>query len=260
MWLYYLNSFRLNINVGVVASFGKLIPAKVIQSFPYGMINVHGSLLPRWRGAAPVIHALKNGDKKTGITIMNVKANKFDVGEILATAEVDIDPDIRRPELTAKMATIGADLLVDVLRDFDHYRDNAVLQDEENVSLAPLISKDIAKVDWSLLTNFQVYDLWRAVGDLTKLRTIYQETGLVVRIETVISPRLLEGANLDDSAPPGSIVFIRRSKKSKFVCVKCCEGWVAISDIYYHNKKVMKPIDFYNGLLSRPGSHKFIND
>ena len=91
-------------------------------------------------------------------------------------------------------------------------------------------------------------------------RTIYQETGLVVRIETVISPRLLEGANLDDSAPPGSIVFIRRSKKSKFVCVKCCEGWVAISDIYYHNKKVMKPIDFYNGLLSRPGAHKFIND
>merc|ERR1719481_957443 len=260
VWPPDLDHIKKNFDLGVVASFGKLIPAKVIQSFPQGMINVHGSLLPRWRGAAPVIHALKNGDKKTGITIMKVKPHKFDVGEILAKAELEIDPDIRRPELTAKMATLGAELLVNVLRDYDYYQVNAVLQDDEMVTLAPLISKDIANVDWRSMTNWQVYNLWRAVGDLTKLRTIYQETGLEVRIETVIPPRLLDGAALDDSASPGTIVFIRRSKKSKFVCVKCSEGWVAISDIYYHNKKVMQPIDFYNGLLSRPGVHKFIND
>ena len=120
-----------------------------------------------------------------------------------------------------------------------------------------MVTNDIAKIVWAEMTNVEVYNLWRAVGDFTKLRTTYQETGAEVRLATVISPRKLEGAPLDPDATPGTIQYIRRSKKDRFVCVKCREGWLAVSDIYYHNKKVMKPIDFYNGMLSRPGLHKF---
>ena len=126
------------------------------------------------------------------------------------------------------------------------------------MTLAPMIDKSIAALDWTKMTNMDVYNLWRAVGDLTKLNTQYMETGLSVRIATVLHPRCLIGADLDNCAEPGTVVFIRRSKRDKYVCVKCREGWVAVSDIYYHNKKVMRPIDFYNGLLSRPGAHKFI--
>merc|ERR1712048_839984 len=106
--------------------------------------------------------------------------------------------------------------LLAVIRDFDRYNQESVKQDDTEMTLAPMIDKSIAVLDWTTMTNVDVYNLWRTV------------------------------------------VFIRRSKRDKYVCVKCREGWVAVSDIYYHNKKVMRPIDFYNGLLSRPGVHKFI--
>ena len=258
MWPPDLDHIEQNFDLGVVASFGKLIPSTVIEAFPRGMINVHGSLLPRWRGAAPVIHSLKNGDTQTGITIMKVKPHKFDVGEMLAKTEVDIDECITRPELTDQLAKVGAELLVEVLKDFIRFEHEAVRQDDSSVTFAPLFDKSSAVIDWSAMSSKQVYNLWRAVGDLTKLRTKYQETGLDVRIGSIMHPRCLEGADLSAEAEPGTVVFIRRSKKDKYVCVKCLEGWVAISDIYYHNKKVMRPIDFYNGLLSRPGCHKFV--
>ena len=258
LWPPDTDLIRKHFDLGVVASFGKLIPGRVIESFPEGMINVHGSLLPRWRGAAPVIHALKNGDTKTGVTIMRVKPHKFDMGEMLATTETNIDEDIIRPDLTSRLATLGANLLVDVLRNFHTINKEAIKQDDSLMTLAPLVDKNVAVIDWAALTCTQVYNLWRAVGDLVKLRTRYQETGHTVMVATVLHPKLLDGAALDPGAEPGTLAFIRRSKRDKFVCVKCAEGWVAVSDIYYHNKKVMKPIDFYNGWLSRPGSHKFI--
>ena len=245
-------------DLGVVASFGKLVPRNIIQSFPLGMINVHGSLLPKYRGAAPVIHAIKNGDKKTGITIMRVRPHKFDVGEILASREVEIPEDLRRPELTSIMAHVGGDLLVEVLRNFTEVSRAARLQDNTMMSLAPLVDKSIARVSWADMTEVEVYNLWRAVGDLMKLTTSYASTGHLVRIATVLPPRVLAGARLPSDCPPGRIEFIRRGKKEKFVCVKCRTGWVAVSDIFYHNKKVMSPTDFYNGLLSKPGDHKFI--
>merc|ERR1711953_1599013 len=105
-------------DLGVVASFGKLLPRNIIESFPLGMINVHGSLLPRWRGAAPVVHAIAAGDTVTGVTIMRVKPKKFDIGEVLARKEVQLDPDIVRRDLTAQLSESGSGLLMDVLRDF----------------------------------------------------------------------------------------------------------------------------------------------
>lgn len=157
-------------DLGVVASFGQLIPAKVISSFPLGMINVHGSLLPRWRGAAPVIHALANGDKTTGVTIMRVRPKRFDVGEVFAMREVEIGDTTRRPELTAQLARVGAELLLEVVRDFETSVKLSRPQGEDGVSHAPLVRKEAALVDWEILSNFEVYNLWRAVGDLLKLR------------------------------------------------------------------------------------------
>merc|ERR1711892_723774 len=154
------------LDLGVVASFGKLIPAKVISSFPLGMVNVHGSLLPKWRGAAPVIHALAHGDKTTGVTIMRVRPKRFDVGEVLALKEVEIGENVRRPELTAQLARVGAELLADVLKEFETFNRLARQQGDEVVSKAPLVGKEVAFIDWEVMTNFEVYNLWRAVGDL----------------------------------------------------------------------------------------------
>jgi len=246
-------------DLGVVASFGKLIPEKVISSFPLGMVNVHGSLLPRWRGAAPVIHALANGDHTTGVTIMRVRPRKFDVGEVFVKREVEIGETVGRIELTEQLARIGAELLTEVLRDFENASKLSIVQDSEGVTHAPLVTKEFANIDWENLSNIEVYNLWRAVGDFLKLRTRYSDTGVCIRIGTVLHPSLLAGADLGDDEP-GTVRYLRRGNKQKYVCVKCREGWVAIRDIYHHNKKVMSPTDFYNGFLSKPGRHKLVRD
>lgn len=89
-----------------------------------GIINVHASLLPRWRGAAPIIHSIANGDMKTGVTIMKIHPKKFDIGEILAQEEVDISENTKMPELYIKLADVGAKLLVSCLENLtDRIRD-----------------------------------------------------------------------------------------------------------------------------------------
>merc|ERR1712088_1040325 len=134
---------RENFDLGVVASFGRLLPASLISAFPLGMINVHGSLLPRWRGAAPVVHAIATGDATTGVTIMRVKPKRFDVGEVLARKEVQLGPDILRRELTAHLAESGSNLLMKVLRDFAKYSAEAQSQSSEGVSHAPLVNRSM---------------------------------------------------------------------------------------------------------------------
>lgn len=104
-----------------------------------GMINVHASLLPRWRGAAPIFYALANGDKETGITIMTVKPHKFDVGEIVDQKRVEIPPDMKMPELHSKLASLGAELLLKAVRELPENLKNARKQPDEGVTLGKCI-------------------------------------------------------------------------------------------------------------------------
>ena len=121
-------------DIGVVSSFGHMIPSEIIESFPLGVFNVHGSILPKYRGAAPIIHSLLNGDDKTGVTIMEVKPNKFDVGDILASREIDICPEDDRPKLTKRVGEIGAELLIEVLNNLDGYLMHKRVQDTNRIT------------------------------------------------------------------------------------------------------------------------------
>jgi len=247
-------------HLGVVASFGRLLPAALIASFPLGMINVHGSLLPRWRGAAPVVHAIAAGDTATGVTIMRVRPRRFDVGEVLAMREVPIGAEARRAEVTEELGEVGAELLGEVVRDFPSYSAGARAQGDEGVTLAPLVTKAMARVDFEQLEARQVYDLWRAVGDLSKLRTIYQETGEVVLLATCLPPATTSATTrLPPAAAPGTLHYLKLGKKQKYLCVRCREGWVAFTGIFYGKRKEMSPVDFYNGFLSKPGEHRFVS-
>lgn len=97
------------------------------------MINVHASLLPRWRGAAPIIHALRNGDTQTGVTIMRIRPRHFDVGEVLAQKAVSIGPDTLMPQLHAELAAVGADLLVNTMHTLEESLKGARQQDDSSV-------------------------------------------------------------------------------------------------------------------------------
>lgn len=85
--------------------------------FSSGMLNVHASLLPKYRGASPIIYAIRNGEKETGVSIMRIKPKKFDVGEILKTQKVSIAEDVMMPELHENLSLIGADLLIECVKD-----------------------------------------------------------------------------------------------------------------------------------------------
>ena len=106
-----------------------------------GVLNVHGSILPQYRGAAPIQHAILNGDNSTGITIMEIQPFHFDIGPIFATEECIIEPDETSSELSVKMANIGANLLLKVLEDLPKYTASKRSQPQDNITYAPKITK-----------------------------------------------------------------------------------------------------------------------
>ena len=131
----------------VVVAYGQIIPRSVLEIAPRGVLNVHGSLLPRHRGAAPVAHALLNGDRVTGVTIMQMD-EKLDHGPILATREVEVGPHEDAAALTQRLAEAGADLLVDTIAHLD--RITAVEQDHAAATLAPKLSREDGELEWTL--------------------------------------------------------------------------------------------------------------
>lgn len=130
----------------VVVAYGQLIPRAILDIPPHGVINVHASLLPRHRGAAPVAHAILAGDSETGITIMRMD-EKLDHGPILATRAVAIEPQEDAAQLTQRLADIGARLLVDTLERLDEIE--AVPQDDALATIAPRLRREDGELEWS---------------------------------------------------------------------------------------------------------------
>lgn len=135
-------------DIGVVVAYGKLIPESLINVPRLGMINVHGSLLPRYRGAAPVHRAVMAGDAETGITIMRV-IRELDAGAMFATARRPIGPDDTSDQVERDLAQMGAALLVTVLDELAEGRATEVPQDDQRATYAPRLQKDEGRIDWT---------------------------------------------------------------------------------------------------------------
>jgi methionyl-tRNA formyltransferase len=131
----------------VVVAYGQILPASVLELPGLAAVNVHASLLPRWRGAAPVAHAILAGDAETGVTVMKMD-EQLDHGPILAVRATAIGEHEDAVELTGRLAEMGADLLVETLASFDELR--VVGQDHKQVTLAPKMAKADAELDWSM--------------------------------------------------------------------------------------------------------------
>lgn len=131
----------------VVAAYGQILSKAVIETAPLGMVNVHASLLPKYRGASPIAHAILAGETRTGVTILRVVPG-LDAGDMLAKAEVDIGPDETTGELEARLAPLGADLLVDVVRRMAAGPVTGEPQDPALVTKAPKFTKESGLIDW----------------------------------------------------------------------------------------------------------------
>ncbi len=138
----------LGADIMVVVAYGLILPSAVLNAPRLGCINVHASLLPRWRGAAPIQRAIEAGDDHTGITIMQMDEG-LDTGDMLACASCPIEADTTAASLQAELAQIGPTLLLEVLENVPSYQSRAQRQDDEHSTYARKITKAEAAIDWS---------------------------------------------------------------------------------------------------------------
>ena len=131
-----------------VAAYGRILPAAVLDAPPFGCVNVHASLLPSYRGAAPINRAIARGEKKTGVTIMQI-GEELDAGDILAQREVRIGDEETALELSRRLSLAGAELLLETIERIAKNEISPVKQDPAAATYAPLLSRKDGRVDWS---------------------------------------------------------------------------------------------------------------
>ncbi|XP_076984331.1 methionyl-tRNA formyltransferase, mitochondrial isoform X2 [Tamandua tetradactyla] len=232
-------------DVGVVASFGRLLSEALILKFPYGILNVHPSCLPRWRGPAPIIHTVLHGDTVTGVTIMQIRPKRFDVGPILKQETLPVPPKSTAKELEAVLSRLGATMLISVLKNLPESLNNGRQQPTEGATYAPKISSGTSCIKWEEQTSEQILRLYRAIGNTIPLQTLWM--GYTVKLLDLIevSCSILADLKLTgQTVIPGSVIY---HKQSQMLLVYCKNGWIGVRSVML--KKILTATDFYNGYL-----------
>ncbi len=155
---------KLNPDIICVVSYGKLIPKTLLELPKYGVVNVHPSLLPKYRGAAPIQWAILNGDKTTGVTTMYLN-EEMDAGDIILQKEVEIDPNENSGELWNRLSKIGGELLVETLKNIENNNLKRIPQGDK-FTLAPMLEKQMAKIDWENKTGEEIKNLVRGLNPI----------------------------------------------------------------------------------------------
>jgi methionyl-tRNA formyltransferase len=184
---------RVAPDVAIVVAYGKILPAALLEIPRHGFLNIHGSILPRWRGAAPIQRAIEHGDAETGVTIMRVD-EELDHGPMLAIAKTPIGPDEHTPSLAARLSTIGAEALLDVLGRLESIAETP--QDHSLATFAPKIEKSEGEIDWnasaqSIYDKFRAFDPWPGVFTRDGLKLV--DLGLVLSAQCLGAPGTVLG-------------------------------------------------------------------
>lgn len=221
-------------DVIVVAAYGQILRQDVLDLPPHQCVNVHASLLPRWRGASPISAAIAAGDPLTGVTIMVMEAG-LDSGPILSQRDVPIQPEDTTGSLTERLAVVGAQLLVDTL---PGWIDNTIaprLQDESRVTLAGRLRKEQGKIDWSRPAA-AIERHVRAMSPWPSAFTTWQGKQLkVLRAEI--------GRTDHPTKLPNGTVSVDRNH----VCVQCGVEALRLLEVQLEGKRAMSGDDFARG-------------
>jgi len=143
---------ELSMDLVVVVAYGQIIPKNFLNIAKFGFINIHASLLPKWRGAAPVQRAIMNGDKKIGVSIMKIE-EKLDSGPVLVSKEIELDQNVTHGEIEKKLSITGANLLIQSLKLIESGDPKFIDQDNSQATYAKKIDKNEAKIDWKIDAN-----------------------------------------------------------------------------------------------------------
>ncbi|MFP4381352.1 MAG: methionyl-tRNA formyltransferase [Candidatus Sumerlaeia bacterium] len=233
----------------VVAAYGKILPESVLEAPRLGCINVHASLLPRYRGAAPVNWAIINGETETGVTIMKMDKG-MDTGDIIARESTEILEDDDAQSVTQMLSVLGADLLVKCLDKIE--QDDAIEsrpQDDSQATYAPMLSKEDGEIDWSQSTE-KIICRVRGVYPWPGAYTTRNGENLKIRRVEPVWHTLAEEIEKPEQYEPGTVIYL--DKAQGFV-VKTGDGLVMVTEAQPPGKRALSGRDMINGKLIAKG-------
>ncbi len=217
----------------VVIAYGRILPKEVLAIPTYGAINVHASLLPKYRGAAPIQRAIIDGEKETGVTIMQLDEG-MDTGNIVETVKTEIPPHMTAGELFDALGEMGAKALISVMDQLPEKLAASVPQDHERATYAEKVTKDMGHLDWT--KDAKTLDaLIRGMYPNPGTYSFYGGKRVKIHRAEISSEK--------GNAVPGTVI----STAGGMIHVACGEGAIAISAIQPENHKQMKASDFING-------------
>ena len=241
---------KLNPDLICVVAYGKILPQELLDIPKYGCVNVHGSLLPEYRGAAPIQWAVLNGDKKTGVTTMFMNAG-MDTGDMILKEEVEIGEDETTGELWDRLKTIGANLLIKTVKEIENGTATRTKQPEEG-TMAPMLSKEMAKIDWKNKTANDIKNLVRGLNPIMGAYTFLDGKKIKFwKVQTLTENELLEKfQELEEykyhlnKMQAGTVLF---SDDKKGLFIKANDGILQVLEIQGENSKRMAVGDFLRG-------------
>ena len=227
-------------DVVVVVAYGRILPLSLLTAFPKGAINVHFSLLPKYRGAAPVNWAIINGEEKTGVTTMKMDVG-LDTGDILLVSETEIGEEENSIELMERLSFSGADLLSETLEKFDELTPQ--VQNHDEATLAPIMKKEDGKIDWSLSAK-EISNRVRGFQPFPTSFTKYDGKKL-----TIWKARAIE---IED-ARAENIGEIIEAKGDKLLIACGNQTVLQVEELQIEGKRRMTTRDFLNGVKINVG-------
>jgi len=219
----------------VVVAFGQILPKAILEMPQYGCINVHASLLPKYRGAAPIQWSIINGEEITGVTTMFMDEG-MDTGDILLKKEVKIYPEDTAQELHDRLSVEGASLLIETLKQLQTGQLIRQKQNDQEATYAPMLQKEMGCIDWSKSSK-EIINLIRGLSPWPSAYTYYKDQMIKVW-------KAEEYHEKYDAHVMGEITEII---KDKGIVVKTGDGSLMITEIQAENKKRMSVVDYLRG-------------
>lgn len=238
----------------VVVAFGQKIPPEILFGPRYGCINVHGSLLPKYRGAAPIQWSIVNGDSVTGITTMYMDEG-WDTGDIIYQESLVIDPNENLAGLYRRLAKLGGELLVKTVADMAAGVAPRIPQDPALATKAPKLKPELQKLRWNDMA-VRIHNLVRVFAPSPGMETILNQERLKIIETDITGVTGFTGLPQANTGTPGEIIAV---VKNRGIMVSTGDAPILISKIQPVGKRVMSGSEFSNGRRLQTGMHFEIN-
>ncbi|HEY4319770.1 MAG TPA: methionyl-tRNA formyltransferase [Gemmatimonadales bacterium] len=243
----FLEQLRaLHADLGVVVAYGHLLPPELLAIPSLGLVNVHASLLPRWRGAAPIQWAILAGDRQTGVAIMRIEAG-LDTGPVWHTAVTDITASDTAATLTDRLAHLGAAALVTALPSIAAGV-SPEPQADRGITHAAKVDRALARLDWSA-PSAEVSARIRAMDPAPGAWTTLADDGTSAPIKVWATPGLITPAPWDGESPPGTLLI-----SGNQVQVASADAWVTLTDVQPAGKRRMAAAEWLRGAALPDGA------